>query len=509
MGMADQTRSRMMQEMLVEVMACANDPHRFVMLVFPWGKEGTPLEHMKGPRGWQRDVLQELSDHLKAGEVEKAWGVFRKAVASGRGIGKSALVSWIVLWFMSVVLGGTCIVTANTETQLRSRTWAELRKWLALSLNKDWFEVTATRLKPQKWFGEALTDQMGIDVGYYYAEAQLWSEENPDAFAGVHNQNGMCLVFDEASGIAAPIWSVSEGFFTDPTKYRMWFAFSNPRRNSGSFKDCWHDDERGEGNGVWRCENIDSRTVDGVDVEFLQSLVDRYGEDSDEARVEVKGLFPRVGSQQFISSELVDESMSLPKTVDEGALVMGVDVARFGDDRTVISWRKGRDARVYPIEDFKGLDTMQVVREVINRANMRHPRVIFVDEIGIGAGVVDRLKQLGMPVMGVNVAKKSRKEGFGNRRIELYANMREWLVDGGVLPDDKELREELTAIEYKYNGQNQFLEKKEEMKKRGLRSPDKADSIALTFAEPVAGEDVYAFRNRRKALASTGFAWSV
>lgn len=506
---ASAERSRMMQELFVEVMACANNPHRFVMLNFPWGKQGTPLENVKGPRAWQRKVLDDIAGHLEAGEQEKAWSVFRKAVASGRGIGKSALVAWLVLWFMSVVLGGTCIVTANTETQLRSRTWAELRKWLAMSLNKEWFEVTATRLKPQKWFGDLLTDQMGIDVGYYYAEAQLWSEENPDAFAGVHNQNGMCLIFDEASGIPAPIWSVSEGFFTDPTKYRIWTAFSNPRRNSGAFSDCWYDDEKGAGTGTWACENIDSRSVEGVDVEFLQGLVDRYGEDSDEARVEVKGQFPRVGSQQFISTELVDESMSLPKPADGGALVMGVDVARFGDDRTVISWRKGRDARVFPIEDFKGLDTMEVVREVVNRANQRHPRVIFVDEIGLGAGVVDRLKQLGMPVMGVNVAKKARKEGFGNRRIELYAHIREWMLEGGVLPEDKELREELTAIEYKYNGKNQYLESKDEMKKRGLRSPDKADSIALTFAEPVAGEDVYAFRNKRRSAATTGFAWSV
>lgn len=502
-------RENTQQALLTEILACTYDPYRFVMLAFPWGKEGTPLEKMDGPRNWQRAVLDEMSEHLLAGRDSEAWKVYRKAVASGRGIGKSAMVSWIVLWFMSVALGGTAIVTANTETQLRSRTWAELRKWRALAINGDWFDVTATRLRPQKWFGDLLTEQMGIDVGYYYAEAQTWSEENPDAFAGVHNQNGMLLVFDEASGIPAPIWSVSEGFFTDHTQHRYWLAFSNPRRNSGAFRDCWNGVEAEEGGGLWQTENIDSRTVDGVDHDMLQSIVDRYGDDSDEARVEVMGQFPRVGSMQFLSTEEIDEAMAAPRVVDDSPLVMGVDVARFGDDRTVFAWRKGRDGRPYPMDTFKGLDTMEVVREVAQRADARKPRVIFVDEIGIGAGVVDRLKQLGYPVFGVNVARKARRQEYGNRRIELYGALREWLKDGGTMPSDREFREELMAIEYKFQSGKQFLEKKEDMKKRGLKSPDMGDAFVLTFSEPVAGEDVWAFRRKSRSAAKTGFAWTV
>lgn len=498
-----------LQELLTEVMACAYDPLRYVMLAFPWGREGTPLERFEGPRGWQREVLEEMGDHLRAGRRDEAFRVYRKAVASGRGIGKSALVSWLVMWFMSVVLGGTCIVTANTETQLRSRTWAELRKWRALAINGDWFDVTATRLKPAGWFGQVLTDQLGIDVGYYYAEAQLWSEENPDAFAGVHNQNGMLLIFDEASGIAKPIWSVSEGFFTDPVLHRYWLVFSNPRRNSGAFKDCWRDDESNVGDGAWRCRNIDSRDVEGVDVEFLQGIVDRYGEDSDEARVEVRGLFPRVGSQQFLSVEEVDEGMGVALGVDEAPLIMGIDVARFGDDRTCFGWRSGRNGRVYPIDVFKGLDTMEVVREAAWRIDARKPRVVFIDEIGIGAGVVDRLKQLGYPVIGVNVSRKARRPEYGNRRIELYGALREWLKDGGGLPADSELREELVSLEFKYVGNKQYLESKDDAKKRGIRSPDKGDCFALTFSEPVAGEDVWSFRRRSRSSASTGFSWTV
>ena len=237
-----------------------DDPLNFVRFVFPWGQKDTPLEHFEGPRKWQEKILRDIAIHIQRNNSIDMPEMFRLAVGSGRGIGKSALVAWIILWMLSTRLGSTVIVTANTEQQLRSRTWAELGKWLTLSIHSHWFQKTATTIKPAAWFEEALVRDLKIDTGYYYAQAQLWSEENPDAFAGIHSSYGVCLIMDEASGIPAPIYSVSEGFFSEPTPNRFWFTFSNPRRNSGPFYDSFHSKR-----AFWKSEQIDSRDVEGTD----------------------------------------------------------------------------------------------------------------------------------------------------------------------------------------------------------------------------------------------------
>lgn len=178
----------------------ADDPEAFVMFAFPWGKKGTPLERYEGPRVWQRDVLVALREHIKAmqahdyARAEEKLEVFRQAIASGRGIGKSALIAWVIFWFMSTRIGGTVIVSANTESQLSSITWGELGKWHALLINKHWFDVSATSIKPAKWFDGLVQDQLKRGTKYYYAEAKLWSEENPDAYAGAHNPLGLSLI---------------------------------------------------------------------------------------------------------------------------------------------------------------------------------------------------------------------------------------------------------------------------------------------------------------------------
>ena len=164
-----------------------------------------------------RKILRDLEVHIARNNNRLDYEMFRSAIASGRGIGKSALVSWLIIWMLSTRLGSTIIVTANLESQLRSRTWAELGKWLTLAINGHWFQKTATTIRPAQWFEEALKRDLKIDTGYYYAMASLWSEENPDAFAGIHSSYGVMLIMDEASGIPENIYSVSEGFFLEPT----------------------------------------------------------------------------------------------------------------------------------------------------------------------------------------------------------------------------------------------------------------------------------------------------
>jgi hypothetical protein len=217
-----------------------DDPLAFVLLAFPWGEEGTPLARHNGPRKWQRDILLSIKEHIKDNHGKIDFDTFRMAVASGRGIGKSALVSWLVIWMMSTRIGASVIVSANSEAQLRSVTWAEVTKWLAMSINSHWFEIAATRIMPAKWLTEIVEKELRKGTRYWSVEGRLWSEENPDAYAGLHNEDGVMLVFDEASGIPDSIWSVANGFFTENTPHRFHLAFSNPRRNTGYFYEAFN-----------------------------------------------------------------------------------------------------------------------------------------------------------------------------------------------------------------------------------------------------------------------------
>jgi len=291
-----------------------DDPLAFVLLAFPWGEQGTPLEKHAGPRKWQRAILQAIKDHIKENDGKIDFDTFRMAVASGRGIGKSALVSWLVIWMMSTRIGGSVIVSANSEAQLRSVTWAEITKWLAMTLNSHWFEIAATRIMPAKWLTEIVEREMKKGTRYWSVEGRLWSEENPDAYAGLHNEDGVMLIFDEASGIPDSIWSVSDGFFTENTPHRFHLAFSNPRRNTGYFYETFHSKR-----AFWRTRTIDARDVEGTDKNLYQRIIDEYGPESYQASVEVYGNFPSEGDDQFIASNLVDDAMKRPPIKDDSA----------------------------------------------------------------------------------------------------------------------------------------------------------------------------------------------
>lgn len=488
--------------------AIAENPEAFVMFAFPWGKEGTPLQSFKEPRTWQRDELKRITQHIQDNKEKIAKGegpeVYQSATSSGRGVGKSALTAWLNLWFQSCVLGGTAITTANTEPQLKSRTWAELGKWHTLSINSHWFERTALSLKPADWFEDALKKQLKIDTGYYYAQAQLWSEENPDAFAGVHNHNGIMVIFDEASGIPKPIWTVTEGFFTEPVLHRYFFCFSNPRRNTGEFYECFH-----KSRNYWYRRNLDSRQVEGTDVKKLQQIVDKHGEDSDEARIEVKGQFPRQGDRQFISREVVDGALERDVEKDDwAALIMGVDIARFGDDTTVIRFRQGRDARsIAPIK-LKGKDNMEVANECSYWIDKLNPDAVCIDA-GNGTGVIDRLKEMGYKVHEVWFGSKAESEEYSDFRTEMWARYRDWLP-GGMIDNDPDLIDDTVGPQYEFDKWDRIkLESKEKMKKRGVASPDNGDALVCTFAVRVARRDRRTSRKNRGGRQVKGVDYNI
>ena len=226
------------------------------------------------------------------------------------------------------------------------------------------------------------------------------------------------------------------------------------------------------------------------------------------------GGYEKVGDQQFIPAGIVERAMqSTPHANHWDELVFGVDVARYGDDETVIAYRRGRDARTEPWLVLKGLDTMEVAARVAREINLQRPDAVFIDEGGVGAGVVDRLKQLGMDIVPVNFG--SRADGLtmaktANKRAEMWQRMKEWLSQEAVaIPTDTTLEAQLTAVEYKHDANNAILlEKKEDMRKRGLASPDRADALALTFAYPVqrrefAGHDTWMDSDQTRGRSET------
>jgi len=461
--------------------AVKDNPLAFVMFCYPWGQKGTPLENFSGPRKWQREILLDIAEHIKQNQGKVDFDVMREAVASGRGIGKSALVSWLEHWMLSTRIGATIIVSANSESQLRSVTWAEITKWLSMSINSHWFEVSATRVMPAKWLTELVERDLKKGTRYWGVEGRLWSAENPDAYAGVHNYDGVMVIFDEASGIDDSIWSVTSGFFTENTPHRFWLAFSNPRRNSGYFYEAFHSKRE-----FWKNRNIDARQVEGTDKNVYEQIIDEYGSDSVQAHVEVYGMFPNASDDQFISVNIVEEAMRREKYKDNTApIIIGVDPARFGSDSTVIAVRQGRD--VIAIKRHKGDDTMETVGRVIEAIEEYQPALVNIDEGGLGAGVVDRLKEQRYKIKGVNFGNKA-KNGmmYGNKRAEMWGDMREWLKSAAI-PNDRYLKSDLISPMMKPDSKGSiFLESKKDMRARGLASPDAADAIALTFAFPVA-----------------------
>ena len=477
-----------------------DDPESFVLFMFPWGVENTPLAKFKGPRKWQRRVLREITNHIKANQGVLDMEALRMAVSSGRGIGKSALVAWLILWMLSTRIGSSVIVSANSENQLRTVTWGELTKWATMAMNAHWWEVSATKLVPATWLTDLVERDLKKGTRYWAAEGKLWSEENPDAYAGVHNHDGMMVIFDEASGIPDGIWSVAAGFFTEKILDRYWFAFSNPRRNTGYFFETFHGKR-----AFWNGQMIDARTVEGTDQAVYNQIIAEYGEDSREARVEVYGEFPATGEDQFISPIVVEDAFKRPKYKDMTApIVIGVDPARGGMDSTVICVRQGRD--IVAIKRYKGEDTMSVVGHVIDAIEEYKPVLTVIDEGGLGYGILDRLTEQRYKVRGVNFGWKAKSPiMWQNKRAEMWGAMKDWLKTASV-PADRQLKADLTGPMRKTNSSGAILlESKKEMKSRGLASPDAADALCVTFAFPVAHRD-YNAKTERRVNAQSGSA---
>lgn len=460
------------KEIALIVREMKHKPSMFVRTAFPWGEVG-PLQHSKGPRQWQMDILRIIEDKLQNPETRHQ--PIRIAIASGHGIGKSSLIGMIENWAMSTCDDCKIVVTANTGTQLATKTVPRVEEWFRASVTKDWWDLKAT----------SITAKEETHARLWRADYIPWSENNVEAFAGLHNKGKrIVLVFDEASGIADKIWETAEGALTDEGTEIIWLAFGNPTQNTGRFRECF-----GKFKHRWETRQIDSRTVEGTNKAEIAQWVEDYGEDSDFVRIRVRGEFPRAGSSQFIASDVVSACRkyraqgyeSLPK-------VLSVDVARFGDDQTVVGVRQGRRFRM--LGKYRGKDISWTTDQVMLFLQAEKPDATVVDGDGLGAGVVDGLRARGytkglfefhggaVPVDGA---------AYYNKRAEAWGLMREWLGAGAELPDDPELATDLCGVEYGFSRAQQIqLERKEDMKKRGLASPDLGDCLAMTFGVKLA-----------------------
>jgi len=451
-----------------------HNPYGFVMFSFAWGK-GALAKH-KGPRKWQKKLLIEIGEKLKLGELS-THEVLQYAISSGHGIGKSAMVAWLILWALNTKVDTKGIVTANTDTQLKTKTWPELAKWHGLSISKHWFTFTAT----------AIFSNDKAHAKTWRIDAIPWSEHNTEAFAGLHNEGKRILIiFDEASAIPDAIFEVTEGALTDADTEIIWCCFGNPTRNSGRFRECFRKLKK-----RWATYQIDARDVAGTNQAQIAKWLEDYkaegGENSDFFKVRVRGIFPESSIKQFIPTKIVD--MGYGKEIQKSSydfapVIITCDPAWTGDDKLVISMRQGNYFEILEVIP-KNDDDFRIASLIAQYEDDLGASAVFID-MGYGTGIYSCGKVLKRKWTLVSFGGASTKLGFKNKRAEMWNDIKEWLKMGGCLPRNQTLYDDLISPEsvMKTDGIQQ-LESKESIKARGIPSPDFADSLALSFAFPV------------------------
>ncbi|WP_045834477.1 hypothetical protein [Hyphomicrobium sp. 99] len=451
--------------------SCQFDPDRWSKVAWDWGHGD--LEKHPGPREWQSDINRVIRDHLA--DPETRYQPLQIAVASGHGIGKSAEMGMLSNWAMSCWANAKVVITANTETQMRTKTSPEVGGWFKRSITGHWFDINSQSIKSRD---PVATDSWRMDF-------VTWSEHNTEAFAGLHNQGKIILLlFDEASGIAPKVWEVAEGAMTDEDTVIIWVAFGNPTQNSGRFRECFR-----RFRDFWVTRNIDSRTVPGTNKKFFERLLKQYGEDSDVFKYRVRGLFPEQSAMQFISTADADAARNRHLRREQysfAPVIIGVDPAWTGDDSLEIYMRQGlysKHLRSIPRND----NDIQMANLIASLEDEYQADAVFIDA-GYGTGIKSAGDVMGRSWRLIWFSGKAIDPGYLNKRAEMWGLMKLWLKQGGAIdPKDTELYDDIVGPETvpRTDGKIQ-LESKEDMKERLLPSPNKGDALALTFAEPVA-----------------------
>lgn len=483
-------------ELADEIAQFYADPLGYVRLAFPWGEEG-PLQAYKEPRKWQCEFFEWLGGEIASRAFNGVDPVppIRGAVSSGHGAGKGALTGMLTNFIMSTRPDAKGTVTANTSTQLDDKTWAAILWWNKLSITSHWFEAN-TQILYRKGMRES-----------WRVTPQTCAPENSEAFAGQHSERSTSFyVNDEDSNVPEKIHEVQEGGLAKGEP--MYFLFGNPTRRSGAFYDAVFGTKRHR----WKSWILDVREVEGHNAALVAEYAEDYGEDSDFFRVRVKGLPPNASDAQFIDSERVKNAQKREvQVLSDQPLVAGCDLAWGGSDFNVIRFRRGLDARSIPPIRIPGkltadpaILTNRLADVLTTKYGDLPVSMLFLDSAGIAGPIAARLRELGHKnVQEVNFGADSPDIKRRYYRDHMWAEMKDWLLTGAI-DSAPRLEIDLQTPGLRTDSKHRvWLESKEDIKKRGEKSPDDGDALALTFAAPVVAP-----RPQRKASNSMVTDWT-
>lgn len=415
------------------------------------------------PDEWQVEFLNAV-----------ARGERKISIRSGHGVGKSTGGSWAMLWYLLTRYPVKVVVTAPTSSQLYDALFAELKRWVKElpPAVQELLDVKQERIELKASATEA------------FISARTSRAEQPEALQGVHSDNVM-LVADEASGVPEQVFEAAAGSMSGHNAVTI--LFGNPVRSSGFFFDT-HNRLRGE----WWTKRVSCEDSKRVSKEYIEEMKSRYGEDSNAFRIRVLGEFPRSDDDTIIPMELLESAKNRDVVFNPDAeVVWGLDVARFGSDSSVLCKRKVNV--VTDLTRWRNLDLMQLTGAVVAQYEgtdfKERPSEILVDSIGLGAGVVDRLRELGLPARGINVSESpALGQTYLNLRAELWHKAKAWLEKRDCkLPNNEDLIAELATVRYQFTSNGKIkIESKDDIRRRGMKSPDMADAFVLTFASDAA-----------------------
>ncbi len=442
-------------------------PREFVKDMWGLTVERDNTKFIKGKHiTWQQDDILEAVEKAINNKALK-----RVAVKSGHGIGKSTTLAWLILWFLFTHLDAQIPCTAPTENQMYDVLWKELAKWLKLMPIQiqglyEWSN-TYIRIKerPETWFARAKTAR----------------KEAPEALAGVHGDY-VLFVIDEASGVPEEIFNTAEGALTN--KDILVIMISNPTRLIGYFYEAFHKDGKN-----WQQLGFNSQQSPIVDNEFVQRILEKHGDNSDEFKIRVLGEFPSeegIDEKGFVNLFTADEiKFTQDKTFTQTR--MGIDPSGEGQDETAWAVRDEFKGGIVGTERTSNPKSIAEKTLTLMEKYVSRPNNIFIDNFGVGANVAVEiaLTPFAYKVNGLNVGEKPVDELFLNKRAEAYYAIKGWFRKGGSLvdnEDNKKLKDELLTVKFKRNLQGKIqIMSKLEMQKLGIPSPNKADAFMLTF----------------------------
>ena len=399
----------------------------------------------------------------------------RVSIRSGHGTGKSTLMAWTILWALTCFARVKVPVTAPTAHQLEDVLWSELATWhrkMPPEL-RDLFELKSERFERKDAPAEA------------FAAARTSRPEKPEALQGFHSEV-VVFVIDEASGIPEEVFQVAEGALSTEGAYVLMAA--NPTRMEGYVYDSHH-----KMRANWAALHWNGEESPLVSRAYVDEMAQKYGVDSAIYRVRVRGDFAG-NPDGVIPLDLIEGAIGR-NVKPFGPVRWGLDVARFGEDETALAKRRG-NTLLEKVKAWSGKDTMQVAGllklEYDNTPIDDRPEAIGIDVIGLGAGVVDRALELGLPVIAVNVAESPAVQAqYERMRDELWFEAREWFFRRDChMPEDDQLVAELTLPGFRVlSSGKKKVESKDELRRRGVKSPDRADAFCLTFAKGLAARN--------------------